>query len=382
MKFKRITLFLTLGVLALWGCASNSDYDLTDGVDPEMTLFSDEVVTPIGSIGPLTVKTILDSSIGKLLTSILKEGSDGLFYLEEEKEIGGIDAYELAWRHADSKEPFAWNPGTMSGYVSAASLLTMFGLSLTNQQLIVQATNPFDQAITLHTEANASTADQSYSQSIPLPDFSLKNSYGKTTIAQFEIPSTVGQSINSVSLKDLSVDIPAEPGTRISSSSQPRIAFSFQYKTNIALGEKLNFPFALPTVKVSVDLKKYQIHKCQLVLEVQNTLPLSVTVNSIQVLTPTGKEGEDPVVAENVTVTSGFTLAGGSLEAPVSTPLNLVIESTNGTIPDIAGLKVSINLQSTPGLGTVPLSSKQGVFIKSSYVRLNGGITLFGHEEN
>lgn len=379
MKFKRITLLLTLGALSLWGCASHSDYDLTDGVNTEVTLFSDEVVVPIGSIGPFTVKNLLDSSIGQLLTSILKEGSDGLFYIEEEKNICSVDAYELAWRHGDSKEPFTWNPGTMSTNVGSTSLLTMVGLSLANQQLIIQATNPYDQPITFHTEANASTIDQSYSQSIPLPDFSLRDSY-KTTIAQFEIPSTVGQSIYTVSLKDLSVDIPAEPG--IYSPSQPNLSFSFKYKTNVALGDKLSFPFDIPSVKLSVELKKYQIHKCQLVLDVQNTLPLSVAVNSIQVLTPSGKEGEDPVVAENVSVTSGFTLAGGSLETPVTSPLNLVIEAKDGVVPDIAGLKVNVTLQSTPGLGNVPLSSKQGVFIKSSYVRLNGGITLFGHEEN
>lgn len=382
MTIKRLVLYIPLISLLLSGCASHSEYDLTNGVDKEMTLFTDEVVIPFGGVGPVTVKDLLQSKIGDLVTTMLKEGSDGTFGIESEGDMYSIDAFEVAWRNVEKKDaPFVMEVGTKTSSVSGmGTILGMFGLSFVHQQLMFQAQNPFNEAIKINTVANATggglQASGFYNHSIPLKDFLLERS-GNTTIALFEIPDTFTQAISNLSLENLAIDIPADPGTKVAVTSRPNIAFTYKYKADLALGTSLSIPFQVPDIKMSVELKQYRLHKCQIVFELENTIPLSVKIDSIKLLTPSG----DSVVEADVDVSAGFTIAGGSPASPAVTPITLTIDAKDGTIPDLAGMRVNITLQATPEYGTVPLSSKQGVSVRNSYVRLNGGITLFGHEE-
>ena len=59
MNFK--PLFLgCLALLPLFGCTDRA-YDLSDGLNKEITLFQDEIYVPVGDVGPLTIQSLGDS---------------------------------------------------------------------------------------------------------------------------------------------------------------------------------------------------------------------------------------------------------------------------------------------------------------------------------
>ena len=109
---------------------------------------------------------------------------------------------------------------------------------------------------------------------------------------------------------------------------------------------------------------------------------MRVEVKDFQLLLPPEKneygelDYDDASVDENVRIVADFTIPGGTLENPAVTPLTFSIEALEGTLPDISGLRLSVNLQGQPGLKPTPLSIRQGLFVKSSSARLTGGITI------
>ena len=56
------------------------------------------------------------------------------------------------------------------------------------------------------------------------------------------------------------------------------------------------------------------------------------------------------------------------------------MEAASGVIPDIPELLLDLKLNAQPDLGIVPLSTKQGVYVKSSSAKLSGGITIGRNE--
>ena len=53
-------------LLCIVSCSGRKDYDINDGLNTEITLFSDEISVPIGTLGPVT----LEKLIPKLETTI------------------------------------------------------------------------------------------------------------------------------------------------------------------------------------------------------------------------------------------------------------------------------------------------------------------------
>ena len=53
---KRLLILLLLPLIASCG---NMDYDISGGVDGEVTLFGDQVSIPLGDIGPVTLKSLI-----------------------------------------------------------------------------------------------------------------------------------------------------------------------------------------------------------------------------------------------------------------------------------------------------------------------------------
>lgn len=388
MKFIKALGWTLLVAAVLYGCASK-EYDLTEGVDKEMTLFEDEIAVPIASIGPITLKTLLQSGIGSIVSSLLKESSDGLFYIDGEGNIYKADIYEIAYKNLDKKDKsFILEVGTKTGSTpSTAGLLSTFGLLCVNQQMSFYAQNPILAPVKINTVAQVSSYDYTSSQTLykmteELKDYSLSSTGSTRRIASFTFPETATAAPNSISLETLAIEIPADPTSNVS-SDQHDFIFSYKYQANVALGSKLNMTMSLPDIKMAVQLGGYKLHKCQICAEINNTLPLEVTVNSVQFLTPSTKPEDKEgtmVVAENVKVSPVFTISGGSPEKPGVTKLALNVEATEGTIPDLAGVRVNVTLKAAAGFETAPISSNQGLYVKSLNARLNGGITLFNHD--
>ena len=136
----------------------------------------------------------------------------------------------------------------------------------------------------------------------------------------------------------------------------------------------------IPISNLSAPIGRYKLKKAVAKLELENTLPLDVAIDSIHVLKPVTEEGVDPEVNTDIVITHPINVAAGSLEKPVVSPVEVQIEALEGTVPDITGLKIFISVKGNDALAATRLSSKQGLYIKSSSVKLVGGITLNSHE--
>lgn len=374
----RLLLFSSLAVLLLLGSCNRSEYDPAN-VNREMTLFEDELYVPIGQIGPLTVKSLLNSNktIQTLLKELLKEEPDGTFYVESEDAIYSVNAFRQALEIPDPTQPYHWNIGSQSGSVApSAALLRMFNIGFKNQRLNIYASNPVTEALTLNSDiwvrCRNNAYEETYSKEFKMEDFSLRSSYSQISIVKLDLPSEVTDLVTSVELNDLALDLPANMKESIRPSDESKFAFSTYFKSNLVLTESFTFKQSFPISKLNVPLGKFKLHKCQLAFDLENTLPLDVTIKSIKLRDEKGNEIKDVVFSTDVKI------VGGKPSAPTVTPVVLQVEALTGTIPDLKEIVIELQLDYSKTAGPAELSSAMGLSVKSASVKLFGGITLFG----
>ena len=361
-------------------CAcTRSEYDAPDGINKEMTLFGEEIYLPIGQVGPVTVKTLLNSNktIESLVNTLLKEDSDGTFYVESEDVLFSCNAYRQVLNIPDLTQPYHWAIGDQNGSVaSTAGLLRLFRIGFINQHLTIQAQNPMTAPLNLNADIWIRCMNnmyaETYSKEFKLEDFSLKSSYSATPIVQLDVPTETLDMITRIELNGLALDLPANADTQIRSSDDAKFSFLAQFKSNLAPTKEFYFAQVFPISNLNVSLGKYKLHKCQLSFDLENTLPLDVTIKSIKLKDKEGKEITDVVFSSDIKI------AGGKPGAPAVTPVALQVEALTGTIPDINAIAVEVEITYSENAGIVPLSSAMGLSLKSAAVKVNGGITLFG----
>ena len=365
------------------------DYDISDGINREVTLFQDAITVPLGSIGPFTIGSSLNGNskiegVMGLITNYLKVGPDDNMILEDSGSIFKISVYELEKEAKEVSAPFEWSPGYAKGSPSGmAAALGMVGLMVTDQRLEIIASNPLYNDVPVTCDASYTCYDSSYQLTyegkIPeLSSIKLAGMTGNAKVASVELPADVYDRVGAITLNELTFSLPANPVSRIT-DLKGNLFFEFAYKhtCGVAVGEK--FKFSLSDLKINsvkLPLGQFCLSDCTIAVELENTLPLSVTVDNIRVLKPKASEDEADEVDENIKVSVSETIPGGSLEHPASVPLTLSIEAKDGTIPDIDGIILGIAVSSQPGLGPVRLSGKQGLYIKSSYATIRDGITI------
>ena len=127
---------------------------------------------------------------------------------------------------------------------------------------------------------------------------------------------------------------------------------------------------------MALPIGQFKLSKCEVSLELESSIPLRVEIDNIRVLKHKESADEPNTVDENIKVGPGVAVAGGSLEKPATTPIKLTIEALEGTIPDIEGLMLDLKVSAEPGIGSVAITSKQGVILKSSSAKISGGITI------
>ena len=130
--YKVYLLFLALG--ALWAC-ENMAYDVSGGVDSEITLFSDQVSLPIANIGPLTPKQLLG------------EDSDILDALSGEWicDSGEVEGWEWKASEEGIKKYWTIEPNGEAEYKSVApnQELHMYGLNYMANYPIIDTDYPW-----------------------------------------------------------------------------------------------------------------------------------------------------------------------------------------------------------------------------------------------
>jgi len=357
---------------------SDMRYDTSQGFNKDITLFAEEISVPIGSVGPITVESLLlQSSIGKTLAAFITVKEDGTFQLETPNDIFSINVHRMEREAADVTKPFTYKGGDKSVSVSGvASMLGFLGLKTLEQNVTILATNPLRvQApfrATFELNCKNASYEVSYSTSTPLD---LKLSSRSTTpysIYSFALPENVRDLVSEVSLKSLEMDMPDHPVDKIDDDTKGDVfAFTSKHTCKIGVGEKFSFPYK-HKLKDTIAIGKYQLSECDATIELENTLPMAVTINSIKVL----KNVDTEEVDENITITPDITIIGGSPAAPGVSNLKLHIAAENGTIPDLHGILIDLVVKGQPGCEGVVLSGKQGLYVKSSSAKVSGGITI------
>lgn len=382
-------IFLITTALCVAAC-SHKEYDLSEGLNKEITLFGDEISLPIGSIGPVTLEYAMGSlgkieGLGSIVAEYIKEDSDGTLYLEDKGDIYRRNIYEIEKEMGDVSEDRTWSAGYQSGYVGGmVGMLGFINLMPCCQSLTISASNPLRVDVPASCSAAVGCSGADGSTSIPLD--ALNNvTLKKRTIEEIfslSVPDDVSAPVTSIVFSNLSLGMPADPTSMIADKTGNLfLAFSYYYKCGITVGEKFSFPLSnISTGQVNLPLGKYELKKCEVELEIENTIPMSVTIENVRVLKPRGSKEEEAVVNENISITSGITVAGGSPQKPSTTNIKLTVEATEGVIPDIPELLLDLKLNAQPDLGIVPLTTKQGVYVKSSSAKISGGITIGRNE--
>ena len=359
------------------GC-SDMRYDTSEGFDKDITLFADEISVPIGSIGPITVESLLlQSSIGKMLSAFMTVKDDGSFQLETPNDIFSINVNRMEREAADVSKPFTFKGGDQTANVSGvASMLSFLGLKALEQNVTIMATNPLRVQVPFRAtfELNCKNAsyEVSYSTSSPLELNLASRTTEAYSIHGFTLPENVRDLVSEISLKSLEMDMPDHPVDKINDDTLGDVfAFSSKHTCKIGVGETFSFPYK-HKLKDTIAIGKYQLSEADATIELENTLPLAVTINSIKVY----KDIEKEEVDDNITITPEITIAGGSPAAPGVTNLKLHIAAKTGTIPDLHGILIDLVVKAQPGCEGVVLSGKQGLFVKSSSAKVSGGITI------
>ena len=375
--------FLKMGIACLLStglflACSDMRYDISEGFDKDITLFEEEISVPIGSIGPITVESLLlQSSIGKTLSAFMTIKEDGSFQLESTNKLFSINVHRMEKEAGDVSNPFTYKAGDRSASVSGVvSMLGFMGLKPLEQNVTVMATNPLGVQVpfraTFGLTCKNASSEVSYSTSTPLDLKLASRSTEPYSIHGFSLPVDVRDLVSEVSLKSLEMDMPDHPVNNINDDTLGDVfAFSCKHSCKLGVGGTFSLPYK-HTLKDTIAIGKYQLSECDATIELENSLPLAVTINSVKVL----KNVETGEVDENITITPNITIAGGSSENPGVTKLKLHVAAENGTIPDLHGILIDLVVKGQPGCEGVVLSGKQGLYVKSSSATVSGGITL------
>ena len=359
------------------GCQNHQEYDVSDGIDSKITLFEKALVLPVGSTAPLTLKLALQPLSAKLPiwglpTDLLKADEDGQLLISFNQELTRVNFYKFALSVPDHADPYVWKPDGMKESPTMEVLLPMLGIWLHNETLALTVTAPFSDGIwmdgTVSVVCNGENEEVAYQEAVRLDRLAVSPSEKQVKLASFRLPVISPGSEAEVSFQDMEVLLPAHWADRITGDGIFTIHMAHQ--ANISVGSQFELPLPKLEIPVHLPLGTVGFRDALIELELENTLPLQVAITEIVV------PGN-----ENLSITAEGTLAGGSPAAPVASRLSLHIKSLDGSpIPDIEKLALQLNLHASPGLENVLLSENQGVRLKHSYVKINGGITLFGHE--
>lgn len=327
-----------------------------------MTLFEKEITAPIGSIGPFTI-------------------DEGLLYMESTGDFFKINAYELEKKLEDASVPQTWSAGEQSGTLGGLSnMLSLVGLQPVRQKASITISNPLyeDVPVTSSTSYTYGEGDETVNIPVPALDKFTMKQYGENTeVMSLDIAPEVAKPIV-VNMKDLTFQLPAKL-TSLISSTDGNLFFNvgFKHRCNLSVSDAFAFPLKdIAVNQVSLPVGKFKVKKVELTLDIENTVPMQVLIENIRVLQHKENAEDENIVNEDIEVSSSVAVKGGSIENPAVSHLTISIESLNGAIPDIEGVQMDINVKGQPELGPVPISAKQGIFIKSSSVRLTGGITI------
>lgn len=366
-----ILMFMFLPLM--WSCA-NMDYDISNGIDNEYTLFTDEVSMPIADIGPISPKQLLgDTDLGSTLGDLLKESEEGYLVVEKEETIYNNPILLLYMGALDPTQPqdvsiddFVGHPGTVTE--SPADL----GFIPASQDFSLYAVNPLTEGIAVSGKVTLSTLSQEF-EKVPVAAESKDFELFRTSID--------GQSIiDECSLENMVIHLPASLLEKDPLGGWSSVVLGYRYKAHLAFGNDFPAQIPIPVNDLDLPIGQYRVKDILLSTDVSNEIPITFVLDSVDVMVKeTDEEGnEKTVVCDDVNITSGLTIASGCSRAPVVSPLAISIKAQNGTIPDIAGLQLNLSVKAPTGVGDKRINMNQSIRFNNIRATVSGGITVQG----
>lgn len=381
MKTGIIRIALSVSVLiAFCGCR-HDEYDISDGIDTEITLFADEVSLPVGDIGPLTPRVLLDNAgVGGMLKSFVQEDSDGYLILEQSEPFYTNWVMMLSMLSTDPSQPMDIPVDAYSAAPSSSSsTLSQMGFSLSPQVITLTADNPLTEEIAVSgkivvssnaegDEAPATLASREFARA------KVAAEAAQATVVSLEI--TGGKDIGSCRVEDVVLHLPASIMEKDSKSGMGAFSLSYNYKGYLSVVD--GFPASLPFSidKLDLPLAQYRVKEARIQAEVSSEIPITLELESVDVLV---KNADDMLVpCEDVTVTPGIRIGSGRTGEPAVTPIDVRIQALNGTIPDINGFRLAVRILGPTTEGDNRLGLNQSIYVRNLRATVSGGITIQG----
>lgn len=370
MKYLRLFLFIPLVLVA---SCKHLEYDISEGLDKEMTLFTDEVSFPIADIGPLSPKNLLGNvDLGSTLGGLFKEDEEGYLVVEKEETICSKPVLLLVG--ADPAQPQDVVVDDFTGYPGAtASSLGLFGILPALQTFSLYAMNPLTVGMSVSGKATLSPLSSEAFDNVPVP--------AQSGDYEFYHKALDGQSIIEYCLlENMVLHLPASLLENDPTGGWSAITLGYRYKAYLSLGSDFPMQIPIPVNDLNLPLGQYQVKDVLLSTEVVSEIPVTLVVESVEVMVKgTDEEGnEETVVCDDVSITPGLTIASGSRDVPAVSPLEIHIKTGEGTIPDIAGLQLKLSVKAPSGEGDKRLNMNQTICFNKLRATVSGGITIKG----
>lgn len=381
---KRLFVLLLLALPLIWSC-ENMDYDISEGVDSEITLFGDQVSVPIGDIGPLTPKSLIGGE-GTLdaIKDYVREDEEGYLVVENGnsfyEQFVLLISYMLPDQTIPVDLPVSDTPGNLE---SSADILEGFGFTLSPQVFTLCATNPLTEDISVSGSLKLLSApgDETPAETLGSQTFSKTAVKAESTDAEvLRMELTDGKPVYSYSLENLFLHLPASMLEKDPLSGFSAFSLSYKYKSYIMLGK--DFPSEIPVDinDLDIQLGRYRVKEAKICTEVSSELPVTLELTAVDVyIKQTDADGNvSSVKCDDVSVTPGLRINSGTSGHPVVTPLEIVIKADQGTIPDIGSLSLSLAIKAPAGAGDNRLNMNQAVYFNNLRATVSGGITIQG----
>lgn len=379
MKKSLLFLFAAAALMAA-GC-SHKEYDLSDGVNTEITLFEKGITIPVGNIGPITLNDLLGRLGNNPLLSMVKDylpapDEDGFMCITMQNQvIHTINVLEIDQNITEKDKPYVYDFGTLdtSGPL-AVTLLGAFGFAFPQQQVSFAVAHPVRATLPVTGKALFSYMDSETYESVPIAESvldgtSLPRSRSDEEFLRLEAPDGIYAGASSIALENLKVELPANLMDKLYSSGKD-IVFSVSYKSYLGIAPKMNIPMEEFPIKFSLPLGRFDLKKASVTMNVVNSLPLRVEVTDAWAL------DEDGSVLAAILIGKDIVIHGGLADSPAVSPVTLEIEAVEGRIPDLYGLQLSLAITAEPSLPIKPIRGDQGISLESANATLSGGITI------
>ena len=370
---KKYSLLLALPLL--WCCA-NMDYDISKGVDNEYTLFSDEISVPVGDVGPVSLGSLLDGTgMRETISEYVKEDNDGFLFVEKEDLLYSNFVMLFSMMLPDPSLPVDFPVGACSKSIETmATSLASLGVSLSGQTLNLYATNPLTEGISVSGNLLLKSDTDGASPATIIASEAFSNvpvSAGAEKSTILQVARSNEKAFYECGLEDLTLHLPGSLTEKDPSSGLGIISLGYKYSSFLSLGDEFSLPFDYTVDDLDLKLGQYKVKKATICTEVSNEIPVTFTVDSLKVLV--GNE-----IFENVSITQGLNIASGSKGHPAVSPLEIIIEAKEGTIPDISALDIYFTVGPPSGEGDTRIGLKQNVYFNNLRAKVSGGITFQG----